>query len=165
MPPATKGLLKLPTSPARVRAENKTLWNKRRSLDRADFFTIGYEGRSTDDLIQRLAVADVRTVLDIRHTPASMYRPELSKSNFRRIVEEAGLNYLHLPQWGVPREIRAKAVASGSRDTIWEWYDTSVVARFFESPSGKSVQAVNAWTKRRMDPSRIIASETRGSVS
>jgi hypothetical protein len=59
-----------------------------------------------------------------------MYRPELSKSNFQRAVEQAGLQYLHIREWGVPREIRAKAIESGTRDTIWEWYDEYVVAPF-----------------------------------
>jgi uncharacterized protein (DUF488 family) len=61
-----------------------------------------------------------------------MYRPELSKSNLQGILERAGFQYLHLKEWGVPREIRAKAIESGTRDTIWEWYDQRVVSRWFE---------------------------------
>ena len=34
-----------------------------------------------------------------------------------------------------------------------------------KSPSGKWVHAAKAWTKRMMEPSRIIASETCGRVS
>jgi hypothetical protein len=74
----------------------------------------------------------VKSLLDIRHTPVSMYRRELSKSNFQRIIEGEGLNYIHLPQWGVPRDIRAKAADAGTRETIWDWYDMAVVERFFE---------------------------------
>jgi hypothetical protein len=59
-----------------------------------------------------------------------MYRPDLSKSNFQRIVERANLEYIHIPQWGVPKPIRAKAVESGTRETIWDWYDAEVVSRF-----------------------------------
>jgi hypothetical protein len=60
-----------------------------------------------------------------------MYRPDLSKSNFQKIVESAGLVYVHVPQWGVPKPIRAKAVELGTRDAIWDWYDAEVVSRFF----------------------------------
>jgi hypothetical protein len=60
-----------------------------------------------------------------------MYRPELSKTNFQKSVEGIGLRYLHLREWGVPREIRAMAIDSGTRDTIWEWYDRNVVAANF----------------------------------
>jgi uncharacterized protein (DUF488 family) len=43
-----------------------------------------------------------------------------------------GISYFHIREWGVPREVRAKAVEAGSRETIWEWYDASVVEQFFE---------------------------------
>ena len=60
-----------------------------------------------------------------------MYRPDLSKSNFQKILEDAGFQYFHLKEWGVPRDVRAKAAQSGTRDTIWNWYDECVVGPFF----------------------------------
>ena len=132
-PRAPKGQrpLKLPARPARVRAESRALWNDGRSRERADFFTVGYEGRGIHELFETLRSAGVRCVLDIRYNPVSMYRPELSKINFQKSVEDIGLQYLHLREWGVPREIRAMAIDSGTRDTIWEWYDRNVVATSF----------------------------------
>ncbi len=88
--------LKLPSRPARVRAESKALWNEARSVSCADFFTVGYEGRSTDDLIASLHSAGIRLLL---------YRPELSKRNFAELLARSGIQYLHIAQWGVPREI------------------------------------------------------------
>lgn len=106
------------------------LWNDARSADTADFFTIGYIGRQISDLLDSLETAGVLSLLDIRQNPVSMYRPELSKENLRRIVEERGLHYFHLPELGVPRDIRAKAIESGSRDVIWDWYDRYAIAPF-----------------------------------
>jgi uncharacterized protein (DUF488 family) len=123
--------LKLPTNSPRVRAENKALWNDGRSLATADFFTLGYEGRKTPELIEALRSAGVRCLLDIRFNPISMYRPELSKSNFQKLLEQSEIAYVHIREWGVPREIRARAIETGTRDTIWEWYDACVVAPFF----------------------------------
>lgn len=123
--------LRLPTRPHRARAESKALWNEARSQDAADFFTVGYEGRTITDLIMALKSAGVRSVLDIRHTPLSMYRPELSKSNFERRISDEGLHYLHSPEWGVPSDIRAKAAVAGSRELIWQWYDDYVIGRSF----------------------------------
>lgn len=124
--------LKLPTNSAKVRADNKALWNEARSPESADFYTLGYEGRKTDDIMIAVKTAGVKSILDIRYNPVSMYRPELSKNNFQKLVEEAGIEYFHLRDWGVPREIRAKAIDTGTRETIWEWYDAAVVAPFFE---------------------------------
>lgn len=123
--------LKLPSRPARVRAASKALWNEARSIDAADFFTVGYEGRPTEDILSALRQAGIRLLLDIRHSPVSMYRPELSKGNFRELLARDGIDYLHIPQWGVPRHIRAQAAEAGSRELIWEWYDQNVVDPFF----------------------------------
>src|ERR1700756_1902149 len=101
--------LKLPRRPARVRAESKALWNEARSVEHADFFTMGYEGRRIEDLISALRAAEIRLLLDIRHSPVSMYRPELSKQNLRELLAREGFEYLHIPQWGVPRAVRAQA--------------------------------------------------------
>jgi len=139
MPQANR--LKLPTAPPKQQLESKAIWNDSRPLLAADFFTLGYTGRTLDEILDSLTLNGVRTLADIRQNAVSMYRPELSKSNLRRAVESRGLNYVHMPELGVPRDIRAKAIATGSRDVIWDWYDQYVVApyigrnlhRFFNS--------------------------------
>jgi len=125
--------LKLPTRKASERVESKALWNEARDIAHADFFTLGYEGRPTDDLVGSLKKAGVRTLIDIRFTPLSRYRPELSKANFQPRIERAGLTYMHCPELGVPKDIRAKAMESGTRETIWQWYDRYVVEQRFKS--------------------------------
>lgn len=123
--------LKLPTKPARARAESKALWNEARSPDRADFFTVGYESRTTEDLFDALKGAGVQCVLDIRYNPVSMYRPELSKANLQRALECRGIGYHHVREWGVPRDVRERAIQTGTRDTIWQWYDEAVIVPHF----------------------------------
>src|ERR1700733_13562089 len=123
--------LKLPAKSARARAEGRALWNDERSADGADFFTMGYEGRKTKDLFGALLGAGVQCVLDIRYNPISMYRPELSKSNLQRDLQSEGIAYFHLREWGVPRDIRARAIETGSREAIWQWYSESVIGPHF----------------------------------
>jgi uncharacterized protein (DUF488 family) len=120
--------LKLPASPVRQQIASKTAWNDSRSLAAADFFTVGYSGRKTDEIISLLKQHGVRTLVDIRQHAVSMYRPELSKNNLAQLLDENGMCYSHEPQLGVPRDIRAKAIVTGSRDVIWDWYDENVVA-------------------------------------
>lgn len=122
--------LKLPSASARQQTDNKFLWNDSRSPADADFFTIGYTGRGIKELLGLLEAAGVMTLVDVRENAVSMYRPELSKTNLKRIVEEHGLHYSHIPELGVPRDIRAKAIKTGSRDVIWEWYDRYVVTPY-----------------------------------
>lgn len=124
------GRLQLPTDSLGVQLRNKALWNDGRSIEGADFFTLGYSGRPTDEILELIKRAGVSTVVDIRFTPLSMYKPDFSKTNLRRIIEGHGLCYLHVRDLGVPREVRAKAIHTGSRDVIWKWYDAQVVDRF-----------------------------------
>ncbi len=128
MPQANR--LNLPSASVKRQFESKGFWNDCRSAETADFFTIGYAGRKTGEILEVLKAHGVRTLVDIRQNPVSMYRPELSKNNLAHLLEENGIYYAHLPQLGVPRDIRAKAIETGTRDVIWDWYDEHVIASF-----------------------------------
>ena len=128
MPQAQR--LRLPAATAREQVEGRALWNDGRSASRADFFTLGYTGRKVEDMLTLLSEAGVRTLVDIRQNAVSMYRPELSKTNLRRVVERGGMRYVHYPELGVPRDIRARAISAGSRSVIWDWYDEQVASRY-----------------------------------
>jgi uncharacterized protein (DUF488 family) len=122
--------LALPTESMTVQLQNREAWNDVRSSETADFFTIGYAGRTVRDIIRLLTSHGVATLVDIRYTPISQYRPEFSKRNLQAAVESAGLSYLHVPSLGVPRDIRGRAVGEADRTAIWLWYDQYVVDRF-----------------------------------
>lgn len=124
--------LKLPGGSAKKQTESKSRWNHSRSINEADFFTIGYIGRTLDNIIAVLVNAGVRSLLDIRENPVSMYRPELNKLNLQRSLTEHGLLYVHLPHLGVPRDVRARAIPDGNRVVIWDWYDQHVVEPYFQ---------------------------------
>jgi len=123
--------LTLPSASVQDQLRGRAKWNERRSAERADFFTLGYTGRKLDELLSLMQTAGVRTLLDIRQNPVSMYRPELSKANLKATVESAGIAYVHAPDLGVPRDIRAKAIDAGSREVIWHWYDEHIVGPRF----------------------------------
>jgi uncharacterized protein (DUF488 family) len=123
--------LALPSGTRQEQINGRAAWNSARDSGAADFFTLGYTGRTLDELLATMLGAGVKTLLDIRQNAVSMYRPELSKSNLRASAEAVGIAYVHAPDLGVPRDIRAKAIASGTRQTIWHWYDEHVVGPKF----------------------------------
>jgi len=125
MPQANR--LNLPSAPVKQQLAGKADWNEPRATGKADFFTFGYSGRKTDEILAALKEHGVRTVVDVRQNPVSMYRPELSKRNFNQLLQDNGMCYTHIPELGVPRDIRAKAIESGTRETIWHWYDENVL--------------------------------------
>lgn len=128
MPQANR--LNLPSASVKQQLESKGFWNSCRSAENADFFTIGYTGRKTGEIIALLKDSSVRTLVDIRQHPVSMYRPELSKRNLAQLLAQHDIDYLHIRELGVPRDIRAKAIETGTRDVIWDWYDEIVIAPF-----------------------------------
>ena len=68
--------------------------------------TIGYEGRSADELVEELRSARIRVLIDVRLTPLSR-KPGLSKRRLAESLEHAGIAYVHLPALGNPKENRA----------------------------------------------------------
>lgn len=119
--------LDLPTDPVRVQLQNRAIWNETRPRDRADFYTIGYMQRDIGEFLTILLDAGVLTVLDVRYTPVSMYKPDFSKRNLQKHLADAGIDYVHVPDLGVPRDIRGKASGESTRAAIWDWYDRHVL--------------------------------------
>lgn len=91
-----------------------------------DFFTIHYSGRDVQRFVKLLEIAGVATVVDVRDTPTSQYKPEFNSANLKGHLNKQGLNYFHRGDLGVPREIRAQAVGKNDRSEIWEWYDAMI---------------------------------------
>jgi uncharacterized protein (DUF488 family) len=129
---AQKSHLKLPTASAKRQLESKSLWNDSRSADLADFYTLGYTGRKTEEVVAKLKKHEIATLVDIRQNPVSMYRPALSKKNLSELLRKHSITYVHIPELGVPRDIRAKAITTGTRDVIWAWYDEHAVEPFLK---------------------------------
>ena len=122
--------LQLPTDSVGVQTRKKGEWNAFRRGESADFYTFGYAGRSTYDVLDALETAGIATVVDIRHMAVSMYRPDFSKQNFRRLLAERGIEYIHLPDMGIPRDVRGLASGQATRDLLWDWYDANVAEEF-----------------------------------
>ena len=119
--------LRLPESPESVQRHNKAIWNITHLPVKADFYTIGHAGRDIQQFVDLLKAVGVSTVVDIRYTPASQYKPEFSKEKLNSILSQNGIEYIHKAEWGVPYEIRSRSVGQDTRDAIWEWYDSNVV--------------------------------------
>jgi uncharacterized protein (DUF488 family) len=67
--------------------------------------TVGYEGRTADELVAALAEAGVDVLVDVRLTPLSR-KPGLSKRQLASTLAAAGVKYMHLPALGNPRDNR-----------------------------------------------------------
>jgi uncharacterized protein (DUF488 family) len=80
--------------------------------------SIGYEGRTQQDLLDALAAHGATMLVDVRLTPLSR-KPGLSKRRLADALSEAGIEYRHLRALGNPQEnrppFRDGRVAEGCR--------------------------------------------------
>ncbi len=72
---------------------------------RGALVSIGYEGRTSEDLLTAIVEHRVETLVDVRLTPLSR-KPGLSKTRLAASAEAAGVRYVHLPALGNPKDNR-----------------------------------------------------------
>jgi uncharacterized protein (DUF488 family) len=70
-------------------------------------FTIGYQGTTPNDLIDRLRDAGVERVVDVRELPLSRRRG-FSKSPLADALTRAGIRYEHVRALGNPKPYRER---------------------------------------------------------
>ena len=72
---------------------------------RCSLVSIGYEGRTSEGLLEILVQLGVDTLVDVRLTPLSR-KPGLSKTKLAAGSEAVGVRYVHLPALGNPKDNR-----------------------------------------------------------
>lgn len=77
-------------------------------------FTVGYEGTTPNDLIDRLRDAGVERVVDVRELPLSRRRG-FSKSSLAEALALAGIRYEHVRALGNPKPNRDRWKAGDSQ--------------------------------------------------
>lgn len=83
--------------------------------------TIGYEQATQAAVLDELAAAGVKLLVDVRAIAASR-RPGFSKRVLAASLDERGIAYLHLRKLGTPAAGR-QAARSGDVETLWAVYD------------------------------------------
>jgi hypothetical protein len=119
----------LTQDPLSIQVANWWKWNRQRIDGKFDFFTTHYSGKDLDTFVETLKANGVKTLIDVRDTPFSQFRPEFNKENLSKTLTAKGLTYEHHPELGVPREQRDKLAKSGNWSTFFDWYDKNVAPK------------------------------------
>lgn len=86
-------------------------------------FTIGYQGKSLDDMIEILQHNKIDLLIDIRKSGKSSNKPEFNSEILKREFNKIKINYIHKPELGVIYEIRAPYIEGYiSDDSFKGWY-------------------------------------------
>ncbi|RLE78478.1 MAG: hypothetical protein DRJ52_10375 [Thermoprotei archaeon] len=85
-------------------------------------FTIGYEGRTFEELLELLKKHEIKVVLDIRHD-VEFVKPEFSVELLKRQLPIHGIKYIPLRELGVPKLIREPYLEGYfSHECFRQWY-------------------------------------------
>lgn len=84
-------------------------------------FTIGYEGISLEEYLNRLIINDVRVLVDVRKNPLSM-KFGFSKSLLLKYCNSVGIEYIHLPDVGINSDQRQELINQSDYDSLFEKY-------------------------------------------
>jgi len=91
-------------------------------------FTIGYEGISLEEYLNRLLRNDVKILVDVRCNPLSM-KYGFSKGLLKKYCESLGVQYLHFPEVGIQSDQRQELNNQGDYDTLFAVYRKNNLTR------------------------------------
>lgn len=83
-------------------------------MSNSPLVSLGYEGRTVEELIANLRCESVTVLVDVRLTPLSR-KPGLSKRRLAAALGAVGIRYLHLRALGNPKENRSAFRAGDAR--------------------------------------------------
>jgi uncharacterized protein (DUF488 family) len=119
-------------------------------------FTVGHGTRALDDLIETLARAGVRTLVDVRRFPSSRRNPQFNRGALAEALARAGIEYTHELELGGRRSgepgeesyacLRVPAFRSyAARMHLPEWQDA--LARALAAPAPCFMCAETPWQR------------------
>lgn len=108
-------------------------------------YTIGYEGISLEQYLNKLIVKDIRVLVDVRNNPMSM-KYGFTKSQLLNACNSVGIQYLHFPEVGIISEQRQELNCQADYDKLFKKYNNEVIPHTISSQ--KSILSILRDNKR-----------------
>jgi uncharacterized protein (DUF488 family) len=113
-------------------------------------WTIGYEGRTPDQLVADLRGAGVAAVVDVRELPLSRKRG-FSKSSLAALLQAHGIAYVGERRLGAPREARHRLREGGA----WAPFANAYLAHL----DGQAAALADLEAEARRRPTALLCFE------
>lgn len=94
--------------------------------------TIGYEGGSVENYLNRLIENDIRILVDVRKNPISR-KYGFSKNTLAKLLSRVGIEYTHIPELGIESSDRRSLNSQIDYDRLFNAYETSVLKKQTEA--------------------------------
>ncbi len=90
-------------------------------------FTAGYEGESVDAFLNKLVSAGIRCLIDVRKNPIAR-RYGFHRSTLTRLTGNLDIDYVHVPDLGIPSALRQNLDTMADRETLFDNYERTTLA-------------------------------------
>ncbi|MCC5924003.1 MAG: DUF488 domain-containing protein [Crocinitomicaceae bacterium] len=107
-------------------SELKTIKEKVNQNQKSGLFTIGYEGVSIEQYINKLIHENIKVLCDVRKNSFSM-KYGFSKSQLKMACEGVGIKFIHIPEVGIVSDKRKKLETQSDYDELFEDYKQTVL--------------------------------------
>lgn len=135
-----------------------TVNTKRAGWDKPDrpvaapaVYTVGYQGLQIDDFLDMLIRSGIQQLIDVRSNPVAR-RFGFHKSSLQRLLGHVGIDYLHVPQLGIPSSWRSSLENDADYRNLFARYTNEVLPA-----QGNDVQDIARCIRER--PSVLMCME------
>jgi len=88
-------------------------------------FTIGYEGMSIEEYINKLLQNNIKVLVDVRKNPFS-HKYGFSKKILQEFVEKFKIKYIHIPKLGILSDKRKSLETQKDYDELFDEYEKTL---------------------------------------
>lgn len=99
--------------------------------DKTILFTIGYEGISLEEYLNKLILNDIKVLCDVRKNSLSM-KYGFSKSQLQKACEGVGIKYIHIPDLGIDSDKRQELNTQTDYDRLFKTYRSDILPQTIE---------------------------------
>ena len=110
------------------KTEYQAVSSARPQLNSTVLFTIGYEGISLEEYLNKLIKNDIKLLCDVRKNSLSM-KYGFSKSQLQKACEGVGIKYVHIPDLGIESDKRQELHTQSDYDKLFLQYRNDTLTK------------------------------------
>lgn len=114
-------------------------------------YTAGYEGKTIDGFLNLLVESGIEHLIDVRINPIAR-RYGFHRSTLSRLCNNLGIAYTHVPELGIPSELRANVRSAADYAELFRRYSATTLCSQTDA-----IRRVAGWMKD--SPSVLVCME------
>jgi uncharacterized protein (DUF488 family) len=108
--------------------EYQKVLDARPKFDKTILYTIGYEGVSLEEYLNKLILNDIKVLCDVRKNSVSM-KYGFSKSQLEKACDGVGVRYIHIPELGIDSDKRQVLITQTDYDNLFMSFRNEILPK------------------------------------